>query len=136
MGDNHLYMEGQNRYLNDKQRLKPTTLIIGAKCSDGVVLVGDRKVTSDSGGTFTEKIRQRVGVDWAIFGAAGIGTLFEEFLDTLPLKIERHDKLIQYENLRLIHQYDQEFGINSNVPKPVTTHYSISDFKHDCVELN
>ncbi|MGI0010780.1 MAG: hypothetical protein ACREAE_05220, partial [Nitrosopumilaceae archaeon] len=56
------------------------TLIIGARCKDGVVLVGDRKVTG-SLKQYTNKIRKLGQAEWIIFSAAGMEALFNEFLE-------------------------------------------------------
>lgn len=132
---NLLYPKQPNRYLNNGLRLKPTTLIIGAKCSDGVVLTGDRKVTSGLGDTYIDKIRKCPNRNWAVFGAAGIGTLFEEFLTKLPPKIETHANWIQYQNQRLLTRHSKEFGNAPNITSPPTMIYNAQDFKQDCVEL-
>lgn len=45
------------------------TLIFGARCSDGVVLVGDRLVKSGEQTSHTaNKIRKCGSFEWAIFG--------------------------------------------------------------------
>ena len=123
-----------NRYLK-RRRVPHTTLIIGAKCKDGVVLVGDRKVKTDFGISYIDKIRHFEGIPWVVFGAAGVGTLFEEFLEVLPQKVGNHYAWIQYQNNRIQHQYNQEFGDNTSVSRPPELIYDYADFKHDCVEL-
>ncbi|HVP26264.1 MAG TPA: hypothetical protein VMT26_01185, partial [Candidatus Bathyarchaeia archaeon] len=137
MRDNHLYKKQQNRYLTSspKLRLIPTTLIMGARCSDGVILVGDRKVTSSLGDSWTDKIRRTGRVGWAVFGAAGVGTLFEEFLTLLPQKVDRHMGWMNYQNQRLNNQHQQDFANNPNAARPPLMSYTKEDFKQDCVEL-
>jgi len=123
-----------NRYLKIR-RVPRTTLIVGAKCKDGVVLVGDRKVNTDFGVSYIEKIRRCPEISWAVFGAAGVGTLFEEFLEVLPQKVSYHYNWIQYQSDRIRYQHTQEFGENRFAPRPPEMAYSFADFKHDCVEL-
>ena len=132
-----LYEERNNRYLTScpKLRLMPTTLIMGGKCSDGVVLIGDRKVTSGLGVSWTDKIRKFGNINWAVFGAAGVGTLFEEFVNLLPPKVVRHQSWINYQNQRLLNQHTQEFKNNPNAIQPPLMNYNDADFKQDCVEL-
>ena len=132
-----LYEKDYNRYLTSspKLRLIPTTLIIGGKCSDGVVLVGDRKVTSGLGVSWSDKIIRTDRVGWAVFGAAGVGVLFQEFLTLLPQKVDRHMGWMNYQNQRLLNQYTQEFANNPNAIRPPTMTYLDEDFKQDCVEL-
>jgi len=128
-----------NRYLKRKypkrRRVPHTTLIVGAKCRDGCVLVGDRKVKTDFGVSYIDKVRRCGGMPWVVFGAAGVGTLFEEFLEKLPLKINFHTRWIQYQNERNRHRDTLEFGENSVVPNPPEIVYDFADFKRDCVEL-
>lgn len=134
--DNHLYKKRQNRYLNRKGRPRLTTLILGAKCSDGVVLVGDRKVGAERDGiSFIPKIRRCGDISWAVFGAAGIGTLFEEFLTLLPQTVGNHFGWINYQNRKLISQHVEAFPNSPNEPLPPMFAYTTEDFKHDCVEL-
>lgn len=130
-----LYGKPVNRCLSESAGLIPTTLIWGAKCSDGVVMVGDRKVTSGLGDNYIDKIRRCGNIGWAIFGAAGIATLFEEFLTILPQKMNTHANWINYQNQRLLNQHNQDFQNNPNSIQPPRMDYTAEDFKQDCVEL-
>jgi 20S proteasome alpha/beta subunit len=136
---NDLYENECNRYLKNVMRLNPMTLITGAKCVDGVVLVADRKVTSSLGTvksvTYTNKIRQCPNVGFAIFGAAGIGTLFEEFMELLPQTISRRYNWMMYQNERLLAEHERVFGNNLRVAQPPLMNYTYVDLKQDCVEL-
>lgn len=131
---NVLYSKRGNSCLT-KKGLRLTTLIMGAKCIDDVVLVGDRKVTGGFGDTYIDKIRRCSNANWAVFGAAGIETLYSEFLTILPQKIEEHSRRIQYQNQRLLNQHTQEFMNNPDATKPPLNAYYTEDFKQDCVEL-
>lgn len=115
--------------------MRPTTLIIGAKCQDGIAIVGDRKTTSGLGGAWVDKIRRCGNIGWAIFGAAGVGTLYEEFLNILPQRINAHSNWVRYQNQRLLSQHAQEFGNNPNAIRPPLMSYTFEDFKQDCVGL-
>ena len=124
--------------------LSALTLIIGAKCKDGVVLVGDRKASEELNDSYIDKIRRCVGngqekVDFAVFGAAGIGSLFEGFLTLLPPKVKAHSEWVRYDNQRLRNQYRKEFEtkdvpLNPNLRPPYKT-YSATDFVNECVDL-
>ena len=96
------------------------TLIIGARCNDGIVLIGDRKVT---GGLkqFTDKIQRLTGLDTIVFTAAGLESLFEEFLDEVSRKV-LHDA-------RKIEVY------NKKNPDDQQLEYSTNDFKHACADV-
>lgn len=134
--DNKLFKrKGGNRYLKRNRRLERTTLILGAKCEDGVILVGDRKVGSEAAATYISKIRRCGAINWAVFGAAGIGTLFEEFLTLLPQRVGNHFSWINYENQKLISQHRENFPNSPNEQLPPAFTYTTEDFKHDCVEL-
>ncbi len=54
------------------------TFILGAKCSNGVVLIGDRKLTTVTGALvgYTEKIRH---VPPIVIGSSGVAGVFEKF---------------------------------------------------------
>jgi len=134
---NALYKKRHNRYLKQKWGLKKTTLILGAKCADGVVLVGDRKVTHNISvrDTYTEKIKQCQGMQWAVFGAAGATALFEEFIALLPSKVAETNTWVIYNNQRLTQQHERTFQNNSLATPPPTHQYSTEHFKQDCVRL-
>lgn len=55
------------------------TYILGARCTDGVVLIGDTKITTEGGTdhTYGKKILKQLNN--IVIGASGIGGLFEEF---------------------------------------------------------
>ena len=67
------------------------TLIIGMKCSDGVIVVGDRKVTDPSANevTFEKKLMFPLPNSPVIVAAAGFTHLFKEFNRRLPEMVEQ-----------------------------------------------
>ncbi|MGD0450972.1 MAG: hypothetical protein ABSA79_07980 [Candidatus Bathyarchaeia archaeon] len=112
------------------------TLIFGARCTDGVVLVSDRLVRSgEFVGHNAEKVRKCENIPWAIFGAAGLENLFEEFLTILPQNVNRRLSWITYQNAKLKKDREDTFGNNPDAPNPPYFEYSVVDFKQDCVEL-
>ena len=58
-------MKEPKRFLRNRPRFQPMTYVLGARCSDGVVLVADKKVTSDSGATV--KFESKIFWDTGIF---------------------------------------------------------------------
>ncbi|MGQ0605951.1 MAG: hypothetical protein ACT4OD_03220 [Candidatus Nitrosotenuis sp.] len=96
------------------------TLIIGARCRDGTVIVGDKKVTGGAK-PFTEKIRRLGGLDSIIFTAAGIESLFEEYLEEVSRVVLHEANLVQSQN--------------EENPKKPALGYSTTDFKHACVNV-
>lgn len=109
-----------------KFNLKPKkmTYVIGARCKDGVVLIGDRKVTfaGDLGiSKYEEKIKITPQLKDIVFTAAGVKDLFEEFLEEIERKVFLTNNAI----------------IEQNKKNPESLHlvYTVNDFKHNCVEL-
>lgn len=72
---------------------KKMTLIMGAKCKDGVVLIADRKITEGSQVSSQEKIilLPQMGI---VFSGAGLTDLFDKFVKRVNLHIEDRKKQI------------------------------------------
>lgn len=102
-----------------KEKLQKMTLIFGAKCKDGVCLVGDRKVTT-SIDPYTDKIRRLGFFPQIIFTAAGLQPLFEEFLRDIDRNSQWQFNWIQEEN--------------SKVSKELQRSFTSDDFKHVCAQ--
>lgn len=62
------------------------TLVIGAKCADGIVLGTDRKVMRGPEPSYDNKIVERSNV---IFGIAGVTGIRDDLLDLLESEMER-----------------------------------------------
>ncbi|GEM_PF-2139758 len=62
------------------------TLIIGAKCKDGVVIIADRRVTNSD--RLVEKIRKPEKLNNIIFTAGGYETVFKDYLVDVSRKAE------------------------------------------------
>lgn len=101
--------KNRNRYR--KRRVSHTTYILGARCKDGIVLVGDKKV----GDKFTEKIRKTEYFTDVVFAAAGLEGLFEDFLMEIPKRVFYRQKMI-----------------SEKIPEYP---YSLFYFKEDCINL-
>lgn len=73
------------RYLIER---KDMTFILGSKCSDGVVLIGDRKITTADGSYegYGDKIFQNI--DGVVWGAAGALNYFNSFKERVRVEIE------------------------------------------------
>lgn len=63
--------------------LKGMTYILGSVCSDGVVLVSDRKITLDSGAAHEYENKLFSDIQWMVVGSSGTFGLFEKFRDKL-----------------------------------------------------
>ena len=77
-----------------EHRLKGMTYILGSVCADGVVLVGDRKVTLGAGTTYEYEDKLFRDTPWMVVGSSGISGLFEKFREALTayLRSPAYDK--------------------------------------------
>jgi 20S proteasome alpha/beta subunit len=66
------------------------TYILGSNCSDGVVLVGDRKVILGDGSVseYQDKIFSDAIAPWMVVGSSGIMALFEKFRQRLTAYLQ------------------------------------------------
>lgn len=75
-----------------KQFRKDMTYILGARCKDGVVLVGDTKVTVDGGADYAYEKKITFPVYNVVMGSAGIGGLYKEFQNRVLTAIVQMEK--------------------------------------------
>jgi 20S proteasome alpha/beta subunit len=75
-----------------EHRLKGMTYILGSNCSDGVVLIGDRKVTLERGATYEYEDKLFLDVPWTVVGSSGVSGLFEKFRENLTAYIASPDR--------------------------------------------
>jgi 20S proteasome alpha/beta subunit len=96
---NALYEEQDNRYLIDYKLLrlskKDMTFILGAKCIDGAVMVGDTKVTIGEGTDYTYAQKLIRPFPIAVLGAAGATGLFNSFQSRMQVALIRASKTRQ-----------------------------------------
>jgi 20S proteasome alpha/beta subunit len=71
------------------------TLIVGARCKDGVVLIADRMVLNSS--RLVDKIRRPENLN-VIFSAGGLESVFEDYLDDLIKNVNLMYNWFQEEN--------------------------------------
>ncbi len=64
------------------------TYILGAKCVDGVALVGDTKITIDGGADFTYA-KKIISQGTIIMGASGLSGLFADFQNRIVTKLRK-----------------------------------------------
>ena len=106
----------------NKVKLKRMTYILGAKCSDGVVIIADRKVSGQLvKERYSDKIKAVPNFPSMIFSAAGIQDLFEQFLQELPRRVYRSAAYLEAQNKEMPEQARYEYGVYN--------------FKVDCVNL-
>ncbi len=94
----------RNRYLNKK----PMTLIIGARCKDGVVLAGDRRVLRGTEYSEEKKIVQ--AFQDFIVGASGISGLMDKFLFEMKHYLESEPEGLTWKGFEYVLE-DIVFGL-------------------------
>jgi 20S proteasome alpha/beta subunit len=94
MRDNNLSKKHTDRYLIDYKLLKlvknDMTFILGAKCTDGAVLVGDTKITIGEGTDYTyeKKLFRPFPLAPLVMGASGASGLFSSFQNRMRVTVE------------------------------------------------
>lgn len=98
------YKVGTYMKKNDEQ---PMTLIIGAKCSDGIVLVSDRKVIDSANHeeTYEDKLKQPDPYKSMIVGAAGFSNLFKQFNRKIPDIVGERLREIEWKNRAFMNEH-------------------------------
>lgn len=91
-----------NEYLQFKKRKKgfyhykpfkkDMTYILGARCKDGVVLVGDTKITAGGGTDYTYEKKITFPLSNIVMASAGIGGLSREFQNRVITAVIRMEK--------------------------------------------
>jgi 20S proteasome alpha/beta subunit len=92
---NLLYRKSLNRYLIDYKitRLAKAdmTYILGARCSDGVVLIGDTKITLEGGTKFTYGKKLFKPFTSVVMGASGISGFYSSFQNRMAVKVREQE---------------------------------------------
>jgi 20S proteasome alpha/beta subunit len=108
--DNYLCEKIQNRYLSEGRDL---TYILGARCKDGIALVGDKKVSRGYGSyEYEDKIFS--DVPNVVIGASGVVSLFDKFRDEISsvartnANIPREDFVREAE--RIVYKLNNEYA--------------------------
>jgi len=78
--ENFLYGKNETNYFRYREReAKDMTYILGARCKDGVVLIGDRKVTLEGGTDFSYEDKLFKDIHPIVVGSSGVAGLFDMF---------------------------------------------------------
>ena len=92
---NLLYKKKRNRYLIDykMQNLvkNDMTYILGARCCDGVVLVGDTKITIEEGTRFTYGKKLFKPLRSVVMGASGISGFYSSFQNRMIVHVNEEE---------------------------------------------
>lgn len=111
--------ENARKFKNKGRERKDMTLIIGARCSDGVVLIGDKKVTE---GTTSFQDKKIIIMP---FGVAISGAGMGDFSDKFGIKLKNH---INNRAIKI-----QELKDRGELPQDAPLLYVyIDDFVTDC----
>lgn len=122
--DSTIYSQisNQKKFFGKKfGRKENMTFIFGAKCRDGVVLVGDTKILLNDERRFLyskkldvplseSEIHEKSNLNCIVMGSAGIGMLYEDFKNRLQIKVniiisnELNVRRIKVENIQKIIQ--------------------------------
>lgn len=92
-------------------RGRDMTYILGARCSDGVVLVGDTKVTVEEGADYAYAKKVSRPLFNIVMGSSGIGGLYKDFQNRIVATVVRMEK--EKEKYRPI-TTEEEFSVLVN----------------------
>ncbi len=90
------------------------TYILGARCSDGVVLVGDTKVMIDGGADYTYSKKLTMPLNNVVMGSAGMGGLYKDFQNRIVSAIVRMEKEAEAGYVTLQITTEEEFSVLVN----------------------
>jgi len=87
----NLYREYDlNRFRYREEQWIDLTYILGARCKDGVVLIGDRKVTLEGGTDFEYSDKIFMDIPPIIVGSSGVAGLFDKFRRQVAKYVTTH----------------------------------------------
>lgn len=89
------------------------TYIVGARCSDGVVLVGDTKVTVEQGANYAYSKKIAIPLGNVVMGSAGIGGLYKDFQNRIISTILELEKKKE-DPADLVISREEEFSVLIN----------------------
>lgn len=89
------------------------TYILGARCSDGVVLVSDTKVTIDEGADYAYSNKLTNPLTTIVMGAAGIGGLYKDFQNRVISSIVQAERQVKEQGGEFKIS-EEEFGVLVN----------------------
>jgi 20S proteasome alpha/beta subunit len=86
------------------------TYILGARCLDGVVLVGDTKISIEGGADFAYSKKIAEPLTTVVMGSAGIGGLYKDFQNRIISTILQHER-DQEEGEKPLITTEEEFSV-------------------------
>jgi 20S proteasome alpha/beta subunit len=94
---------------------KDMTYILGAKCVDGVALVGDTKVTIDEGADFAYEKKIIRPLKILALGSSGMSGIFEDFQNRIKAKMRKFAKELDEGELTITHSGDISILITKTI---------------------
>lgn len=125
-------MEDFEQYLYWKRASeKDMTYILGAKCKDGIVLIGDTKITIEGGTDFSydKKIIVPIDLNNVVMGSAGAGGLFEEFQRRIQTRVKQIVKGDNKSNKLYINTEDGFLTLITKVIREMHNDYKNDSYK-------
>ena len=122
-------------YKSPKNRKDNMTLIIGIKLKEGIILIGDRKIsTGDEHPFFMDKIKAPIMARVAV-GAAGLRDLSKEFNRKIVNQVNSRTAEYRLANIKQfngtgINFLDAENGKRKDIALPYN--YNVENFLDDC----
>jgi len=86
------------------------TYILGARCSDGAVLVGDTKVTVEGGADYAYSKKITIPLTSVVMGSAGLGGLYKEFQNRIVSAVVQMEKNREEDKVPII-TTEEEFSV-------------------------
>jgi 20S proteasome alpha/beta subunit len=102
-----------NNYYKYGIKNKDMTYILGAQCSDGVVLIADTKVTIDDGADFAYTKKLSSPLNNVVMGASGIGGLYKDFQNRIINSTRKIDFEKRQQGISL-NPSEEEFSVLVN----------------------
>lgn len=106
-------LEYNNPFKLRKLKKIDMTYILGAQCSDGVVLIADTKVTIDDGADFAYTKKLSGPLNNVVMGASGIGGLYKDFQNRI-INSARQIDLEKREQGIALNSSEEEFSVLVN----------------------
>lgn len=103
---------------NREKKVKEMTLIIGACCSNGVILVADRKITDSDATEETYEPKIYPPIQNVAVCASGYRDLFREFNRKIRIKVEEREREFYLRNFSALKQLGLDEGKIKKILSP------------------
>tara|TARA_Y100000310_G_C20658536_1_gene803360 strand:- start:982 stop:1821 length:840 start_codon:yes stop_codon:yes gene_type:complete len=126
------------------KRNRKMTLIIGARCAEGVVLASDTKIVDDTTGEtlFSNKLIEPIEGASVVIGASGHTHLFRQFYRKIGHLVKHRAREIKLKNVVALEEVGEKISDYEREPKKEGTildglpyDYTAEDFLDDCKSI-